>query len=282
MLPERLGAGPGWTFVGGKGGVGKTTVAAALALALADAGERVLSLSTDPAHSLGDALGITLGPEPLPVPDVPGLDALEVDATFERARFLERHRDTLLCLIERGTLLAPDDVGGFLDLALPGMDELGAMLRLLDLADSDPALRVVVDTAPTGHTLRLLDLPRVAGGWIAALEAMEARHRDVALALAGAYRPDVTALDLASLRADVERFAALLADPARTRFVLVTTPEPVVLAETRRYLEALRERGIAVGTVVVNRLAEGEESAGVDLDDVRVGVPVVGILLLAE
>jgi arsenite-transporting ATPase len=257
-------------------------VAAALAVALADAGERVLALSTDPAHSLGDALGVPLGPEPSPVPGVPGLEAVEVDAAFERARFLERHRETLARLVERGTLLAADDVGGILDLALPGMDELGAMLRLLDLAGSDPALRVVVDTAPTGHTLRLLDLPRVAAGWIAALEAMEARHRAVALSLAGAYRPDAAALDLASLRADVERLASLLADPARTRFVLVTTPEPVVVPETRRYLAALRERGVAVGSVVVNRVAEGDESAGVDLGITGVGVPVVGIPLLAE
>jgi arsenite-transporting ATPase len=282
VLPERLGAGPGWTFVGGKGGVGKTTVTAALAVALVDAGERVLALSTDPAHSLGDALENPLGPEPEPVPGVPGLEALEVDAAFERARFLERHRETLLRLMERGTLLAPDDVDGFLDLALPGMDELAALLRLVDLAASDPTLRVVVDTAPTGHTLRLLDLPRVAAGWIAAFEAMEARHRDVALALAGAYRPDDAARDLASLRADVERLAALLADPERTRFVLVTTPEPVVLAETRRYLEALRERGIAVGSVVVNRVAEGDELADVDLGAAGEGVPVVGIPLLAE
>ncbi|MEW5931862.1 MAG: ArsA family ATPase, partial [Gemmatimonadota bacterium] len=282
MLAERLGAGPGWTFVGGKGGVGKTTVAAALAVALADAGERVLALSTDPAHSLGDALGVPLGPEPSPVPGVPGLEALEVDAGRERARFLERHRDTLLRLVERGTYLSSDEAAGFLELAVPGMDELAALLRLLDLADADPSLRVVVDTAPTGHTLRLLDLPRTASAWIAALEAMEARNRDVALALAGAYLPDAAARDLAALRADVDRLAALLADPARTRFVLVATPEPVVLAETRRYLEALRERGIAVGAVVVNRAADGSAAADVDLGAAGEGVRVVGIPLLAE
>ncbi|MET0399548.1 MAG: TRC40/GET3/ArsA family transport-energizing ATPase, partial [Longimicrobiaceae bacterium] len=281
MLPERLGAGPGWTLVGGKGGVGKTTVAAALAVALADAGGRVLVLSTDPAHSLGDALGTRLGPEPAPVAGVPGLEALEVDAALERARFLERHRGTLARLLERGTYLAADDVAGLLELAPPGMDELGALLRLLDLADRDPALRVVVDTAPTGHTLRLLDLPRTAGGWIAALEAMEARHRGVALALAGAYRPDAAARDLAALRADVERLAALLADPARTRFVLVATPEPVVLAETRRYLGALRERGTAVAAVVVNRAEAGHPLPDVELGAAGAGVPVVGIPLLA-
>ncbi|HEX2188148.1 MAG TPA: ArsA family ATPase [Longimicrobiaceae bacterium] len=280
MLPERLGAGPGWTFVGGKGGVGKTTVAAALAVALADSGERVLTLSVDPAHSLGDALGTLLGPEPAPVPGAPGLEAFETDAERERARFVAEHRETLLALAERGTYLDRADVDGFLDLALPGMDELAAVLRLLELADADPALRVVVDTAPTGHTLRLLDLTRTAGDWIAALEAMEARHRAVALALVGAYLPDPAARDLAALRAGVERLAACLADPARTRFVLVATPEPVVLAETRRYLAALRDRHVAVGALVVNRAPDGDAVSAADLGLAGEGVPVVRVPLL--
>ncbi|HEX7243159.1 MAG TPA: ArsA family ATPase, partial [Longimicrobiaceae bacterium] len=248
-----MSPGPRWTLVGGKGGVGKTTVAAALAVELADAGERVLALSTDPAHSLGDALGIPLGPDPAPVPGVDGLLAMELDSARERERFLARYRGALLQTVERGTYLEAEDVAGFLDLALPGMDELAAVLRLARLAEDAPDLRLVVDTAPTGHTLRLLDLPRLALGWIAALEAMEAKHRGVALALAGAYRPDASARDLAALRDDVERVAALLADPAHTRFLLVTTPGPVVLAETGRYLDALRGRGIAVGGIVVNR-----------------------------
>ncbi|HEX2090905.1 MAG TPA: ArsA family ATPase [Longimicrobiaceae bacterium] len=275
MLAELVSPGPRWTFVGGKGGVGKTTVAAALAVALADAGERVLVLSTDPAHSLGDALGVLLGPEPRPVPGVEGLSALEVDAERERARFLEEHRDAVLRTVERGTYLERDEAAGFLDLALPGMDELAAVLRLMELAGESSGLRVVVDTAPTGHTLRLLDLPRLARDWIAALEAMEDRHREVALALAGAYREDEAARDLARLRVRVERLAALLADPAHTRFLLVTTPEPVVHAETRRYLDTLRGRGIAVGGIVVNRVTSLR--GGALVPD---GVPVVHLPLL--
>ncbi|MDP9349290.1 MAG: ArsA family ATPase, partial [Gemmatimonadota bacterium] len=193
MLLERLTPGPRWTFVGGKGGVGKTTVAAALAVALADAGERVLVLSVDPAHSLGDALGVELGGGPAPVPGAPGLEALEVDPEGEQERFLAEHREALARIVERGSYLERADVDALLDLSLPGLDELSAMLRLMALADDAPARRVVVDTAPTGHTLRLLDLPRLASGWISVLEAMEGKHGQVAAALVGAYRADEAA-----------------------------------------------------------------------------------------
>lgn len=264
MLADLVPPGPRWTLVGGKGGVGKTTVAAALALSLADAGERVLVLSVDPAHSLGDALGVALGGEPAPVPGAEGVEALEVDPARERARFLEAHREALLRVVERGTYLERADVDGLLELAVPGMDELAAVLRLTALAAEDPERRVVVDTAPTGHTLRLLDLPRLARGWVEALEAMDAKHAQVALALVGAYREDDATRELAGVRAEVERLDALLRDPGRTRFVLVTTPEPVVMEETRRYREALRERGVPLGGVVVNRVRGGEaaESPG--------------------
>jgi arsenite/tail-anchored protein-transporting ATPase len=161
--------------VGGKGGVGKTTVAAALAVELADAGEQVLVISVDPAHSLGDALEVELGPEPRSVVELPDLRAMEVDAGYERERFLQKHGDDLAKLIERGTYLDVADVAEVTNLTVPGMDELAAMLRLAVLA-TDFAGHVVVDTAPTGHTLRLLELPRIALNWLGALEAMQAKH----------------------------------------------------------------------------------------------------------
>lgn len=255
-----LTLGSRWTFVGGKGGVGKTTVSAALAVELAEAGRPILVLSVDPAHSLGDALGVALGPEPSPVPGVAGLLALEVDRRREEERFLGANREYLVRLLDRGTYLDRSDVGGLVELTLPGADELAALFRLLDLA-ADPHHQLVVDTAPTGHALRLLELPELALGWLDALDAMEEKHRAVSLALAGAYEPDEAARLLVTLRDDLRRLHALLRDPELTRFVLVTNPEPVVLAETRRYEAALTGRGIALGGIVVNRAdarAEGE------------------------
>jgi arsenite/tail-anchored protein-transporting ATPase len=253
VLAELITPGSRWTLVGGKGGVGKTTVAAALALEFADRGEQTLVLSVDPAHSLGDALEVALGPEPTAIPGVHRLCALEVDAERERAAFLAHHREVLVALFERGTYLAPEEVQEFLDLSLPGMDELGALLRLVELAQREAYERVVIDTAPTGHTLRLLSAPRLAQGWMAALEALEARHRAVAQAFSPAYAGDAARRFLDSLDRDLRDVADRLTDPAHTRFLLVTTPEPTVAAETRRYREALADRSVALGGIIVNR-----------------------------
>jgi arsenite/tail-anchored protein-transporting ATPase len=260
-LASELTLGSRWTLVGGKGGVGKTTTAAALGVELAEAGERVLVISLDPAHSLGDALGVALGAEPTPVPGVPGLEALEVDAEHERRRFLETNRGALLRLIERGTYLDESDVSGFVDLAVPGMDELAALLWLLELVGRDDR-RVVLDTAPTGHTLRLLELPSLASGWLRALEAMEEKHQAVAGALTGLVAVDEVSELLGSLDHDLKALQALLHDPGRTRFVLVSTAEPVVLAETRRYQDALEAAGIALGGIVVNHEGARPGAAG--------------------
>ncbi|MDQ3557177.1 MAG: ArsA family ATPase, partial [Gemmatimonadota bacterium] len=248
---------PRWTLVGGKGGVGKTTVAASLAIALADAGERTLVLSADPAHSLGDALGVALGPEPLPVPGVQGLRAMEVSAAGEHARFVERYGSSLLEVIERGSYLERADAERFLELPVPGMDELAALLRLRSLAGADERLRVVVDTAPTGHTLRLLALPRLAGEWLDALDAVEARHRTVVVALSGAPAPDEASRALERLRADLDTLRSRFVDPAHTRFLLVSTSEPVVREETRRLRSALAEQRVSVAGLVLNRAGPG-------------------------
>jgi arsenite/tail-anchored protein-transporting ATPase len=260
MLSPHLHLASRWIFVAGKGGVGKTTTAGALAVELADAGEKILVLSVDPAHSLGDALGAEVGAEPVQVSGVPGLSALEVDAEAEQRTFLAAHGAELSALIERGTYLDAGDVEEFTRLGLPGTDELAALLRLIQLGDR-PGGRTIIDTAPTGHTLRLLDMPRVAFTWLQALEAMEAKHAAVASAFSGGSAPhDEVTTFLSNLRGDLERVNALLRDPDRSRVLLVTSAEPAVLAETRRYQEKLTEMGLGLAGIVVNRRS-GEKGA---------------------
>ncbi|HEU4632163.1 MAG TPA: ArsA family ATPase [Gemmatimonadaceae bacterium] len=277
MLAELAAGAPRWTMVGGKGGVGKTTVAAALAVALADAGHDVLALSVDPAHSLGDALGAVLSPEAQPVAGVPRLHAAELDAARERAGWLAEHRDALLALLDRGTYLERGEAEGLVELALPGSDELAALLRLAVLARDDGPERLVLDTAPTGHTLRLLALPRLAGEWTAALERLEARPRAVARAFGATTLPEDDAVRrlLTTLRDDVARVAARLGDAGHTRVVLVTTSEPAVEAETRRYADALGPLGVALGAIVVNRVSGDGDAARRKWT--ALGVPIVPI-----
>jgi arsenite/tail-anchored protein-transporting ATPase len=243
---------PPWVLVVGKGGVGKTTCAAALAVAAADRDTNTLVLTTDPARALGDALGAPLGADPQPIQGEAHLCAFQLDAAIERDRFLERWREVLVTIVDRGTYLERSDVATLVDGALPGVDETMALLRLAELATDDRWQRVIIDTAPTGHTLRLLDLPRSFTLLLSLLDAMQEKHRFMVRTLMHRYRIDGADDFLSTMRTRVASLSQLLGDRARCAAVLVTREEPVVLAETVRYARALSDRGIAVGAVLVN------------------------------
>ena len=149
-------------FFGGKGGVGKTTCAAAAALAAARPRHRVLLVSTDPAHSLGDALTLSLGARPRPVRGAPGLEAAEMDADRALERWMGARRRPLRTIAERGTYLDEEDVDRFLRLSLPGVDELIGLVELARLSRAAALPRGRRGGhAPTGHTLRLLAMPEM-------------------------------------------------------------------------------------------------------------------------
>lgn len=279
---------PRWTLVGGKGGVGKTTCAAVLATTSAAAGTPTLLLTTDPARSLGDAIGTILGTEPAPVPGCPGLDAFQLDAASARDAFLARWRDTLITIVDRGTYLDTTDIAGLIDAALPGADEAMALLTLADL-EADPRWqRIIVDTAPTGHTLRLLALPETFRALIELLDAMQGKHRFMVSALTHRYRPDAADAFLEDMRGRLDRLASVLHDPSRSRLLLVARAEPVVLAETLRYLDALDALRLGVGGMVVNArdsdaTPESREALGALAQAARErSLPIVVVPLMAE
>ncbi|MBW3553575.1 MAG: hypothetical protein KY466_08695 [Gemmatimonadetes bacterium] len=233
------------TFVVGKGGVGKTTTAGGIALALADRGDEVRLLSTDPAHSLGDLFG---APADGPSPCTPRLILEELDAEGHARRRLHVLEPALAELIDRGTYLDPQDAASLLEGSLPGLDEIGGALRIQEIL-GEPG-RLVVDTAPTGHMLRMLDAPSVVDGWVRVFRAMAAKADTVASALVGrAVR--LTGEDALDELADT---AAAFADGARDAdFVIVTGPGEVVRAETARLREALTSRGCRVAATVAAR-----------------------------
>ena len=255
-LDQLLDSLPAWTLVGGKGGVGKTTCAAALAARSAERGARTLLLSTDPAGTLGDAIGTPLGAEPRAIAGQDRLEAMQLDAKAARDAFLERWRETLITIIDRGTYLDDEDITGLIDAALPGADEAMALLSLAELATEGGWDRVVVDTAPTGHTLRLLALPQTFAALVELLDTMQAKHRFMVSALTHRYRADEADTFIEEMRGQVERLRGLLLDRAGSAMVLVTRPEGVVVAETVRYAASLRELGVRVAALVVNAVPE--------------------------
>ena len=214
----------------------------------------MLLVSTDPAHSLGDAVGVRLGPAARRLPVRGDLRAAELDADRALARWLRTRRPILGMIAERGTYLDRDDIGRFLGLALPGVDELIGLLELGRLARERPYDEVVVDTAPTGHTLRLLEMPDTLRRIAAVLDDMQAKHRFLAASLGGGHRADTADRLVDEIDTDGKALTEMLRDPARCRFAWVLLPERLALEEARDGVGRLDEAGITVGEIVVNRV----------------------------
>jgi arsenite-transporting ATPase len=235
--------------------VGKTTCAAAYAVARAEKGLRVLVVSADPAHSLGDALDLRLGPAPKPVKVRRGaLAAAELDAGAALARWLRERRATIRLIAERGTYLDREDIDRFLDLSLPGVDELVALLEVRRMAASGRYDEVVLDTAPTGHLLRLLQMPRTLRSIAGVLDEMQEKHRVVAESLVGGSARDLADALVEELEQDGGALEDMLRDPATARFRWVLLPEALSVAETKDGLAALERHRIPVHELVVNRV----------------------------
>jgi arsenite-transporting ATPase len=246
---------PCYEFIGGKGGVGKTTMAAAAALAASAAHRRTLVVSTDPAHSLGDALGRRLSARVTRVrANGTALDALELDADRALARWLRARRGSLHLIAERGTYLDGEDVDRFLGLSFPGVDELGGLLELTRVAESGHYETVVVDTAPTGHTLRLLGVPEALQRIAAVLGEMLAKHHFLLTRLSGQDRRDAADGLVAEIDAEARRLSSLLRDPHRCRFRWLVLPETLAVEEARDAVRTLEASGITIGEILVNRV----------------------------
>ncbi|WP_345417012.1 ArsA family ATPase [Pseudonocardia xishanensis] len=232
----------------GKGGVGKTTLAAATAVRLARSGRKTLVVSTDPAHSLGDALDAELDGDPVELEH--GLFAGHVDTRVLLEGAWAGLQDHLRSLLSGAGIdeLVADELT-----VLPGVEDLLALAEVHRLAASGLWDVVVVDCGPTAETLRLLGLPEALSGY---LERLFPKHRRVIAGLAGAnqegWQRTVDALD--GLAVQLAGLRAMLGDRASTSIRLVLTPERVVAAETRRTVTALALHDLRVDGLVVNRL----------------------------
>ena len=243
------------TFFGGKGGVGKTTCAAARALQYAQQGARVLLVSTDPAHSLGDLLERRLSAKPKKI--TARLAALEMDPEGALKRYLDEIKSNLRELASPELRDAAERQAELAGLA-PGASDAALfdeMVRLI-LDSGERYDQLIFDTAPTGHTLHLLALPEIMGAWTQGLLARRAQAREQWLQrMPLEAAPEDRAAHILEQRR--ERFAAArerLLDAGRTRFVPVLNPDALSREETRRMVDALGRQGITLDTLIINRV----------------------------
>ena len=281
---------PEYVLYGGKGGVGKTTCAAATGLASARDGTATLVVSTDPAHSLSDTLDADIPAEPTRIREEIPLYAVEIDPeAAPEGPFTAGAGDAdpgatddpYADGAQQGADVGGDgpmggmDLGGMEELlgggghplaggAMPGADEAAAMQLLLEYLDDPRFDRVVVDTAPTGHTLRLLELPDVMDSMVGKMMAFREKLSGMVGSIGdlgglfggGDADPERGVDDLRELSEKIERLREALRDPGRTDFRVVMVPEGMSVVESERLIDRLEGFGIPVGTVVVNRVSE--------------------------
>lgn len=225
-------------------------------------GLRVLVASTDPAPSLGDAFKRPLGRTPRRVPLPKGrLSAVEINAASALKRWLDERRATLESIAVEGTWLDRDDIARLLSLSLPGIDELAALLEISRLAHSRRFDLIIVDTAPTGHTLRMLAMPQTLVDVAVVFDRMREKHRVMEAALRGAWRPAAEDALVAELVDTGRELACLLRDRSRATVSWVTLPEPMAIAETSDAVQALESTDIRVASILVNRVTPRPPSA---------------------
>ncbi|XP_063679475.1 ATPase ASNA1 homolog [Bolinopsis microptera] len=254
-----------WIFVGGKGGVGKTSVSCSLAIQLAKLHSSVLLISTDPAHNIADSFEQQFTRTPTQVKGVDNLMAMEVDSSPPEESIEEIFADPENEQQNLMKNVMKDVVGN-----LPGLDELIALVNIFKIVDQHQFDVVVFDTAPTGHTLRLLSIPRSIDKVLRQLIQMKSWVGGLVNAMSGSLGVNASVnMDMMDeLLPVIERLNKELKDPDITTFVCVCIPEFLSLYETERLIQKLTALDIDTHNVVVNQVVypdkteEGKISCG--------------------
>ena len=250
---------------GGKGGVGKTSCAASSAIWAAEHGRNTLIISTDPAHSLGDSLGIDLAPGvPTPIAGIENLTALEINPKVNMADFQgltninPMEEMGMSGLMENLPLFG--DMEELTSMTPPGIDEALAFGKILEFVETDHDYDLIVfDTAPTGHTLRFLSLPETLSGWIGKLIKMRVKIGNMFGAVKRMFSREEKKEDnslevLERLNDSIINARDDLTNPIKNSFIIVMIPEEMAITETGRLLNELVKNNIPVSNIVVNQM----------------------------
>ncbi len=255
---------------GGKGGVGKTTCASSSAIWAAEHGRNTLIISTDPAHSLGDSLGINLPPgEPTPIPGINNLTALEIDpkknlAEYKGLTSVNPMEGMKMPGLMEGIPMM-EDLQDLTSMNPPGIDEAFALLKVLEIIETEHDYDLVIfDTAPTGHTLRFLSLPETLSGWIGKLLKMRLKLGSIMGLMKSLFSSNEKEKDnslevLERLKNSIINAREDLTNPLKNSFVVVMIPEEMAISETGRLLNELYKYKIPVSNIIINQLYQAEE-----------------------
>jgi len=238
---------------GGKGGVGKTTMASASALEFAKK-RKTLIFTTDPAPSLGDSLEQKLSNEPTKIAGVENLWAMEIDAKIVLKEFKEEYGEDILDILQQGTYLSDEETEEIFSLDIPGLDEVMGLKKITDFMVSREYDLYIVDTAPTGHTLRLLTLPELLDEWIKFLASLRWRYHYMVERFSGKKKIEKADEFLLEMKKTVKRVRELLQDPAKTEFIVVTIPEAMGVLETEDLIKDLEKSHIPTSHIIINNI----------------------------
>ncbi len=242
-----------FVLFGGKGGVGKTTMASAAGLEFAKK-RKTLIFTTDPAPSLADSLEQKLSNEPTKVTGAPNLWAMEIDAKIVLKEFKEEYGEDILDILHKGTYLSDKEVEEMFELDIPGLDEVMGLKKITDFMDSQEYDLYVVDTAPTGHTLRLLTLPELLDNWIKFLASLRWRYHYIVERFSGEKKIEKADEFLLTMKKTVKKVRSLLQDPAKTEFIVVTIAEAMGVLETEDLIKDLEKSHIPTSHIIINNI----------------------------
>ncbi|MDI6701809.1 TRC40/GET3/ArsA family transport-energizing ATPase [Methanothermobacter wolfeii] len=250
-----------FVFIGGKGGVGKTTISAATALWMAKSGKKTLVISTDPAHSLSDSLEKEISHVPTQITE--NLYAVEIDPEVAMEEYQAKLREQAAMNPGMGLDMLQDQM----DMASmsPGIDEAAAFDQFLKYMTSDEYDIVIFDTAPTGHTLRLLSFPDLMDSWVGKMikirrqiGSMAKAFKNILPFMGDEEEEDRALQDMEATKKQINAAKAVMSDPERTSFKMVVIPEEMSIYESERAMKALEKYNIHADGVIVNQVLPEE------------------------